>query len=334
MSTLLNNICDVIAYGFYPCMITFPKIKKDTLFDKPLDYFYKPYKYENELFKFEIKDNKFIYEILNNIEPETNLKSEFIDNTKCYTFDIIDNKIFTNGNINYRHLLMLNDFTDLNLELNLMSDDEFISYKKNILDKISEYIDEENKLIEIIKQVFDKTVSHKYDFNLIVKEAPAYNSNLIDMEGYRKSRNPAQEIKDIQDRYWITRDSYVSPSVQIFILMSQYYKCLMDNKLYYINIYELESWGKTYKLNPYDLLFKYEGGLNFYHCKYTYWNKLLQNLPKNTLYYRNFTYFELIGHNEYKGLYIPIHELIIFCNILNKEGASITYNLKKLNNKH
>lgn len=328
MSKLLNNICDVISHGFYPCMITFPEIKNDTLFDKILDYFYKPYKYENELFKFEIKDNKLIYEILNNIEPETNLKSEFIDNTTCYTFDIIDNKIFTNGDINYRHLLMLNDFTDFNLELNLISDDEFISYKKDILNKISKHIDEENKLIEIIKQIFDKTLSYKYNFKLIIKKAPYYDLNLINMEGYRKSRNPAQEIKDIQDRYWITRDGYVSTSAQIFNLIAQYYKCLMDNKLYYVNINELESWGETYKLRPYDLLFKYEGGLNFHHCKYTYWTRLLQELPRNTLHYRNFTYFELIGHNEYNGFHIPIHEMIIFCKILEKEGAHITYNFE------
>lgn len=329
MSTLLNNIVDVIAHGFYPCIIIIPEIKNETIFDKIIDYFYKPYKYENELFRIEIKDKKFIYEILNNIEPETNLKFKFIDNTTCYTFDIIDNKIFTNGNINYRHLLMLNDFTDFDLKLDLISDDEFTLYKKDIHNKISEYDTNENNLINIIKQIFDKTLSYKYNFKLNVKEAPIYNLELMDMDGYRKSRNPTQEIKDIQNRYWITLDGYVSPSVKIFNLISQYYECLMNNKLYHININEIERWGRIYKLQPYDLLFKYEGGLNFCHCKYTYWNNLLQNLPENTLYYRNFTYFELIGHNEYRGFDIPIHELIIFCNILKKEGANITYNFEK-----
>lgn len=329
MSKLLNNIVDVIAHGFYPCTIIFPEIKKnDTLINKLYSYFYKLYRYENELFRIEIKDNKLIYEILNNIEPETNLKLEFINNTTYYTFDIIDNKIFTNGYINYRHLLMFSDFIWFDFELELISDDDFILYKKNIYNNISVY--EENKLIDGIKNIYKKTLYYNYNFNLIIIKAPIYNQNHMNLDAYEKTRNPEREIKNIQDRYWFTYDGDVSPSVKIFILMSQYYKCLMSDKLYHININEIERFGKIYKLKPYDLLFKYEGGLNFNYCKYTYWTKLLQELPKNTLCYTDFTYFELIGHNEYKEYtYIPIHELIIFCNILIKEGACITYNFEK-----
>jgi hypothetical protein len=102
----------------------------------------------------------------------------------------------------------------------------------------------------------------------------------------------------------------------------------MNKKLYTVDIDNLESWGRTYRLKPYDLLYKFEGGINFAYCNYTFWNKLLNELPEHQIYQRN--YYELVNSssksNSYSGFYIPIHDLIIFCKILETEGAYISYN--------
>ena len=74
--------------------------------------------------------------------------------------------------------------------------------------------------------------------------------------------------------------------------------------------------------------------MQFNCCKYTFWTKLLQELSQNTIRYRDFQNFELINSkcasNNYRDYYIPIHELIIFSKILEKEGGNITYNFEKI----
>lgn len=84
-------------------------------------------------------------------------------------------------------------------------------------------------------------------------------------------------------------------------------------------------------LKPYTLLFKCEGCINFEYCNFTYWNKLLNELPNHTVKHHN--YFELVSSYEnsniYHAMYIPIHELILFCKILENEGAYLSYNFDK-----
>ena len=102
----------------------------------------------------------------------------------------------------------------------------------------------------------------------------------------------------------------------------------MDSKLYYVDINNLSSWGSSYSMIPYSILGKFEGGIKFNHCEYTYWNKLIKEI--NNIDYK--PYFELINksnNNGYYTNYIPIHELIIFCKILDKEGAICSYKFQK-----
>lgn len=330
--TVINNIVDLVAYGFYPVYVTLPYNNNENVIDKLINYF-TPKKYSNEFFTFEIKNNKIIYEIVNDFEPESNIYS-YIYGSKYYEIDIINNKFYTDGKINLRHILMLNDFTNMNLNIEYITQDDFLNYKQKIKQDISifSYAD----LINLIKNTFENSLSYKYNYNINVWKAPNYNTDLINLEEYRKSFriNNADEIKDIKNRIWYTGDGYFSPSTQIFTLKSTNYSCLMNKKLYTVDIDNLESWGKTYKLIPYRLLFKYEGGINFKYCNYTYWNKLLNDLPPKTLRnYFSFNCFELVNSldksNSYSGFYIPVHELIIFCKILENEGAYMSYNFDK-----
>ena len=89
---------------------------------------------------------------------------------------------------------------------------------------------------------------------------------------------------------------------------------------------------QPYEFKPYDLLYKYEGGIEFHQCKFTYWHKLLSEISNICgIYFR--PYYELINsYNKekcYYSTYIPINELIIFCKIVEKEGGNITYNFEK-----
>ena len=120
--TIINNLINLIAYGFYPASVSIPYNKNDNVIDKLINYF-TPKKYSNEFFKFEITDNKIIYENINEYEPESNIHA-YLYGCKYYEFDIIDNKFDTNGKINLRHLLMLNDFANMNLQIDYITSDE------------------------------------------------------------------------------------------------------------------------------------------------------------------------------------------------------------------
>jgi hypothetical protein len=362
---LINNITDVIANRFYPFSVVlhsnfgvesnrsnkndnlFDKLinyfyppHKYNLFDKLINYFYPPHKYENEFFKVEIKDNKFIYEIINNFEPESNLYS-FLSGCKYYEFDIINNRFNTDGKINYRHLLMLNDFANFNLRFEFIKNDEFESYKEKIKSEL--LIFTEDKLINLIKDTYDKTKVYKYNFTLSVWKAPRYDTELIKMNGYKKNNfryklSDEEEINAIKNRDWYTGDGHFSPSAKIFSLRAKNYSSVMEQKLYYININininQLESWGVRIEFKPYDLLFKFEGGINFNNCIYTHWHQLLNNFINTcdiAIYHR--PYYELINSshksNTYYTTHIPIGELIIFAKILEKEGAYISYKFEE-----
>ena len=340
---LINNITDVIANRFYPFSVVLHSNfgvesnrsnKNDNLFDKLINYFYPPHKYENEFFKVEIKDNKFIYEIINDFEPESNLYS-FLSGCKYYEFDIINNKFNTDGKINYRHLLMLNDFANFNLTFEFIKNDEFERYKQKIKSEL--LIFTEDELINLIEDTYNKT-KYKYDFTLSVWKAPPYDIELMKMNGYKQNHfryklSDKEEINAIKNKEWSTGDGYFSPSVKIFSLRAKNYSCLLDQKLYYININEIGLRGIEHKLNPYGLLYKYEGGIQFNHCAYTYWHKLLNNAINTCnigIHHR--PYYELINSsykpNAYYSNYIPIDELIIFAKILEKEGAYISYKIE------
>ena len=333
---LINNIADVIANRFYPFTVILPEIIEYKLFNKLLNYFYQPHKYENEFFKVEIKDNKFIYEIINNFEPESNLYS-FLSGCKYYEFDIINNRFNTDGKINYRHLLMLNDFANFNLRFEFIKNDEFESYKEKIKSEL--LIFTEDKLINLIKDTYDKTKVYKYNFTLSVWKAPPYDTELIKMNGYKKNNfryklSDEEEINAIKNRDWYTGDGHFSPSAKIFSLRAKNYSSVMEQKLYYININQLESWGVRIEFKPYDLLFKFEGGINFNNCIYTHWHQLLNNFINTcdiAIYHR--PYYELINSshksNTYYTTHIPIGELIIFAKILKKEGAYISYKFEE-----
>ena len=154
------------------------------------------------------------------------------------------------------------------------------------------------------------------------------NIELINLEGYKKSNDEERYIKN---RFWYTGDGRFSPSAQIFSIKATYYSCLMNKKLYAFDVDNLEAWGNTYRLKPYTLLFKCEGGIQFSYCNYTFWNKLINELPHNTI--NNCNYFELVNSshksNSYYGSDIPIHDLILFCKILENEGAYLSYNFDK-----
>lgn len=63
-----------------------------------------------------------------------------------------------------------------------------------------------------------------------------------------------EEIKQIINREWSTGDGYFSPSAKIFSLGAKNYSCLLDQKLYYININEIRLWGIEHKLNPWFII--------------------------------------------------------------------------------
>ena len=332
---LINNLVDVISHAFYPCVVNIPKIENNNLLDKIINYFILPRKYECEFFRFEIlENNKIIYEILNEYEPESNLYS-FFSGCKYYEFDIINNEIFTDGKINHRHLLMLNDFADFNLEFDYITLDEFEKFKEKIRQDIDIFSYDE--LINMVQDIFIKTKTYKYDCFIKIIQAPLYDINLRDIKDYKKLiRYPIsidEEISEIKNRIWLSSNGYFSPSTTIFSLRALQYTCLMNSKLYCVDINNLSKWNTTYSLIPYTLLFKAEGGINFNHCNYTYWNKLISEIKH--INYK--PYFELINSShiksnhktDYYTTYIPVHELIVFCKILEKEGTKCSYKFNK-----
>ena len=234
---------------------------------------------------------------------------------------------------------MVNDFSDFNLELNYITSDEFNIFKEKIKQNINVFLYDE--LLNIIKDVFIKTKSYKYDYHISISKAPSYDINLRELKGYKNHscRNLSNEKENIQitniqitNRLWTTGNAYFSPSASIFSLKALYYSCLIDSKLYCVDINNLSNFGSTYSLIPYGILGKIEGGIKFKHCEYTYWNKLIKEIYN--IDYK--PYFELVNksinnnnNNDYYSNYIPIHELIIFCKILDKEGAICSYKFQK-----
>lgn len=339
---LIDMIIDVIAYGFYPCRIKFNmsenELKKKTLYDKIINYYYQTTIYENEFFKVNIENNIFNYEILNYIEAETILNDKFFKIKN--SFEIQGGYMKTNGLINYRHLLMLKDFSNIQFDIELVSDSEFEIYKNKIKEHISTY--SEFKLIKYILDAFEKTKSFKYKHEISVNYAPYYK-NYKNYENYkiiRFNKLTTNEIEaEIKKRVWLTGDGLMSAPTEIFIQRSQNYLCLMDNMLYDRDINKLEKYGMLYRLQPYTHLFKAEGGIEFEYCNYTHWNKLIKFMREkykdsiNRQLFFDDHRFELVNNDinhsnfisKYYGFYIPISELIIMSKILDKEGASIQY---------
>ena len=141
MSDFIDNIINVIAYGFYPAYVSF-QIENNNIIDKLSN------SYENEFFKIEIKFNKIRYEILNEYEPEVILYNKLLNSdTKIYEFDLVDNKFFTSGKINYRHLLMLKDFSDFGLDIDTITKFEFDSFLNDIKILIMKYTETELKIL-------------------------------------------------------------------------------------------------------------------------------------------------------------------------------------------
>ena len=80
-----------------------------------------------------ISQNKNI--TMNDIRENPNLPWNWfwiLSNPSITYDDIIDNKFDTNGKINLRHLLMLNDFANMNLQIDYITSDEFSNYKEQI----------------------------------------------------------------------------------------------------------------------------------------------------------------------------------------------------------
>ena len=326
MSKLIDNITNVIAYGFYPAYVSIQSIENNNIVDKLINYFFRTKSYENEFFRFEIKDNKIYYEILNEYEPEVILYNKLLKtNKKTYEFDIVDNKFYTDGKINYRHLLMLNDFTDFDLEVNTLSQFEFDSFLNDIKTLVMKY--SESELIDFVKTTHYKTQSHNYKYNINVKSAPPYSLDLKSIDGFNpkivRYQQADIELIDSQiiNRVWYTRDACMSAPANLFCCKATLYSCLIDTKLYVTDITQIKSFFGIIQIKPYNMLPKCEGGMEFHHLKFTHWNKLIASI--DGIYYR--PYFELIGHTEYHSTYIPIHDLIMFCKVLEKEGANVIY---------
>jgi hypothetical protein len=119
---LVNQITDVIAYGFYPCTIklNIKDEKDETIYEKITNYFYATNTYQNKIFKVNISDDNFNYEIMKHIEGETILNNKFFNTQN--NFKIQNGQCKTNGLINYRHLLMLKDFSNIPFDIELVSD--------------------------------------------------------------------------------------------------------------------------------------------------------------------------------------------------------------------
>lgn len=321
---LINAITDVIAYGFYPCKGKFNisdfSLKNKTLFDKIINHYYSTNTYQNEIFKVNIENNKFNYNILNYVEAETILNNKFFGMKN--SFEIQDGYFTSNGLVNYRHLLMLKDFSNIPFEMELVSNAEFEKYKSKIRDHLTSY--KESELIKSVLDTFEKTKSFKYKHEIAVHYAPNYAPNY---------ENQNEISAEIRKRDWKTGNGFMSIPSGIFAQRTQNYSCLMDNILYDRDINKLEQFGVVYRLQPYKKLFKAEGGIEFEYCNYTHWNKLIKFMREeykdsiNRQLFFDGHRFELVNNDsksksKYYAHYIPISELIIMSKILDKEGAS------------
>ena len=246
---LIDMITNVIAYGFYPCKGKFNisefSLKNKTLFDKIINYYYSTNTYQNEIFTVNIENNKFNYDILNYVEAETVLNNKFFGMKN--SFEIQDGYFRTNGLINYRHLLMLKDFSNIPFEMELVSNAEFEKYKSKIRVHIASY--EESELIKNILDTFEKTKSFKYKHEIAVYYAPNYASNYENYKIRQFTRSTQNEIAaEIKKRVWSTGNGLMSIPSEIFAQRTQNYSCLMDNTLYDRDINKLEKYGLVYRL--------------------------------------------------------------------------------------
>lgn len=332
---LIKHITNIVANGFHPAEVTILNKNLNGMRDRITNYFYPKNFYSNQIFEAELDENKFKYNIKKQIEPEVLFHNKFFDYPNEYrVFKLTDNKFSTNGNINYRHLLMLKDFSNFDINIKPICNNEFESYKNAIQHSVESYTEKE--LLEMFLGVFDKIKSFKYDYNIKVHKSPSYDYSMVRMfdEKFYKGWNQMSKQEIQNDLYWIkwlTADQWMSPPARLFSLKSQNYSSISDIKLFYNDTTKLNKWNIEYKLIPYTTLFKYEGRINFEYMQYTYWSVLLKFVLENykdrydALKFYSQDAYELRGRDNYDGHYIPISELILFTMILDK-GASTSYN--------
>ncbi len=253
--------------------------------------------YTCPLFKFESHQQSICYtNHVNDIYTPTTYFNYMIKNGVNYPIvNNTDNKNIyfdTNGCIEYRHLQILQDMRNY-IEFQKCSDEDYTKFENKYIKKFKNF-DEEHlmKLFNNAKNM----INHEH-ITIRVKKSPAYQDKHLD--GIVDNNNLVK--MQLKERYWCTGD-LPTPATQIFVKKSQSYNCI--NKIgYMMGVF----------------------GIDFSYCKNLPWYELIDYMTYHKHHDNN---YDIGTNNIYDNKYTKINviEMLIFSEILKKEGAEFNMN--------
>jgi len=298
-----------------------------------------PYNYENEIFKLSINiiDNlyniNFYYSIIPNINsldskstfikpyvmPYTWLKNKILKETSeniennLINFKVYknnensDNIIFnTNNKLPVRWLCLLKDFSDL--QIDIINDSETKNKQDELQKNMEQIFNKYDKIT--LNNMFDECYKLSYknvNYKIKIIKGPLYNDVLLNTHFYTKNnkinKNYLDELLELKLQRWNSAGLFSSVSTNIFCNRSKLYSSINYN---------------NYKIMD-DI-----NGLDFNYVIDLPWYKLLKQFNIHNNFYFNGDYDTFM--NTTSNL-ISLEEMLIFNNILKKEGCDIIYNI-------
>jgi hypothetical protein len=250
-----------------------------------------------KLFKFESHTQSIYYDNhVNDIyTPTTYLNFMIKNNSIGTTINNLDNHSIyfnTNGQIEMRHLQMLQDMRSY-IYIDKCSDEDYIKFENKYIKLFRNFNDEQ--LFKFYNNA--KNMINNENVTIKVNKSPCYNDK--DLNGVLNKSNLIK--MQLKERYWCTGD-VSSPATQIFLKKSQSYNCI--NKIGYMM----------------GIL-----GIDFSYCKNLPWYELSQNMNNHKIHQEN---YDIGTNNTYTNKFskINIIEMLIFSEILKKEGAEFNMN--------
>jgi hypothetical protein len=250
-----------------------------------------------KLFKFESHGQSIYYDNhVNDIYTPTTYFNFMIKNISNGVIinHIDNNRIYfnTNGTIEMRHLQMLQDMRN-HINIEKCSDEDYIKFENKYIKIFRNFNDEQ--LFKFYNNA--KNMINNENITIKVNKSPTYTDKHLD--GVMNNNNLVR--MQLKERYWCTGD-LASAATQIFLKKSQSYNCI--NKIgYMMGVF----------------------GIDFSYCKNLPWYELTQNMNNHKLNQEN---YDIGTNNTYTNKFTKINviEMLIFSEILKKEGADFNMN--------
>lgn len=219
----------------------------------------------------------------------------------------------TNGSIPFRNMQMLSDFCGYPVTID--TDQDYVEHENRWINKCRNFSDEE--LANMIKHA-DNISRKSLSVSVFVKMSPNYIEYDYMLKNVAPKRMPVDLKYDremLHKRIWISGDGdFSSPATKIFFKRSAGYSSLQPPFPHFLS------------RSSYRYIFSASGGIDFSYCKQLPWFKLLDSVS-------------IIGHHDVGGFNsyrntrfnnVTPTELLIFTEILRKEGAVFSVNVENV----